>query len=75
MLSLGGVQKVIAMDLIILQETVPFCAIVDKDSLKTGFNARDNPFIYIAVGNLLKTIFNTKSFKFVFLLKEKTLLP
>jgi hypothetical protein len=55
------------MDLILLQKTVPFGTIVDKDGLKAGLNARDNAFIYVAVGDLPKTAFNPEFFKFVVL--------
>ncbi len=40
-MSLSGVQKVIAMDLIFLQKTVAFRAIVDKDSLEALLLALD----------------------------------
>ena len=50
MLPLSGVQKVIAVDLIFLQETMPLGTVIDKDRLKTGFDAGDDSFVNVPVG-------------------------
>jgi hypothetical protein len=49
-----------------LQKAMSFGAIVDKDRLQRGFNAKNYSLVNIAVGNFPRTAFDMEIFEFVF---------
>ena len=66
MFPVRGIQKIIAVYFVFLQKTVSFRTVIDKHCLKAGFNAGNDSFINISVGDFFQAAFNMKLLKFVF---------
>jgi hypothetical protein len=53
-------MKIISVDVVFLQKPVTFGAVVDKNRLKTGLEAGDDPFEDIALGYFPRSAFDVK---------------
>ena len=56
-------MKIISVNVVFLKKSMTFGAVIDKNGLKAGLEAGDDPFVDIALGYFPRSAFDVKLFQ------------